>query len=176
MAFLERARLDVKQVKDCLRDLQRLPPMRSLAETVDLGERFMFLDSTLFVARGGIEALEGLGAAGKRPKRPAGKDPLEDIDWDPALTAGNAMYDRLVAAMRLPDRASRAKAFRKIEADIKATFFSPDTKANGIGWMTKAGWENTIKTLVDQGAMKQSIDASTAFNGKFVAASGALKR
>ena len=65
---------------------------------------------------------------------------------------------------------------KQIEADIKATFFSPDTKANGIGWITKVGWENTIKTLVDQGAMKQSIDASTAFNDKFVAASGALKR
>jgi NitT/TauT family transport system substrate-binding protein len=65
---------------------------------------------------------------------------------------------------------------KQLEADIKATFFSPDTKANGIGWMTKAGWEKTIKTLVDQGAMKQSIDAAAAFNDKPLTAATALKR
>src|SRR5882757_7373126 len=30
---------------------------------------------------------------------------------------------------------------KQIEADIKATFFSPETKANGIGWMNKVTWE-----------------------------------
>jgi NitT/TauT family transport system substrate-binding protein len=65
---------------------------------------------------------------------------------------------------------------KQLEADIKATFFSPDTEANGIGWMTKSGWEKTIKTLVDQGAMKQSIDAAAAFNDKFLTAAAALKR
>jgi NitT/TauT family transport system substrate-binding protein len=65
---------------------------------------------------------------------------------------------------------------KQIEADIKGTFFSPDTKTNGIGWMTQANWEKTIRTLVDQGAMKQSIDASTAFTDKFLTAAQALKR
>jgi NitT/TauT family transport system substrate-binding protein len=65
---------------------------------------------------------------------------------------------------------------KQLEADIKATFFSPDTKTNGIGWMTKSNWEKTVKTLVDQGAMKQSIDAAAAFNDKFLTAAAALKR
>ena len=44
---------------------------------------------------------------------------------------------------------------KQIEADIKSTFFSAETKTNGIGWMTKDYWEKTTKILVDQGAMKQ---------------------
>ena len=47
----------------------------------------------------------------------------------------------------------------QIEADIKSTFFSADTQAHGLGWMTEDTWQKTIKILVDQGAMKQSIDA-----------------
>jgi NitT/TauT family transport system substrate-binding protein len=64
----------------------------------------------------------------------------------------------------------------QLQADIKGTFFSPDTKANGIGWMTKEKWEATIKTLVDQSAMKQSIDAGPAFNDSYLAAASAPKR
>jgi len=65
---------------------------------------------------------------------------------------------------------------KQIEADIKGTFFSADTKANGLGWMTQSGWEKTVKTLVDQGAMKQSIDAAAAFSDKFLTAAQALRR
>jgi NitT/TauT family transport system substrate-binding protein len=64
----------------------------------------------------------------------------------------------------------------QLQADIKSTFFSPDTKANGLGWMTKERWEATIKTLVDQSAMKQSIDAGAAFNDSFLTAAAAPKR
>ena len=64
----------------------------------------------------------------------------------------------------------------QLQADIKGTFYSADTKANGIGWMTKEKWEGTIKTLVDQSAMKQSIDAGAAFNVSFLAAASAPKR
>ncbi len=65
---------------------------------------------------------------------------------------------------------------KQIEADIKGTFFSAETKANGLGWMTQSGWEKTVKTLVDQGAMKQSIDAAAAFSDKFLTAAQALRR
>ena len=43
---------------------------------------------------------------------------------------------------------------KQIEADLKYTFFSNDTKTNGIGWMNQDTWQKTIKILVDQGAMK----------------------
>lgn len=65
---------------------------------------------------------------------------------------------------------------KQIEADMKASFFSDDTKANGIGAMNKQTWEATTKTLLDQGAMKQPIDVSATFAGQFVKAANALRR
>jgi NitT/TauT family transport system substrate-binding protein len=65
---------------------------------------------------------------------------------------------------------------RQIEADIKYTFFSNATKANGIGWMTKDAWEKTIKILADQGALKGTIDADKAFTDKYVTSAKPLKQ
>jgi NitT/TauT family transport system substrate-binding protein len=65
---------------------------------------------------------------------------------------------------------------RQIKADVDHTFFSKDTQANGIGWMTEETWKQSIKLLVDQGAMKQSIDAAKVFNTKYLAAAKPLKK
>ena len=62
---------------------------------------------------------------------------------------------------------------QQLEADIKSTFFSGETKARGLGWMTKERWQQTVKILVDQGAMKQTIDASAAFTDAFLAKANA---
>ncbi len=64
---------------------------------------------------------------------------------------------------------------QQIQADVKSTFFSDDTKTHGIGWMTKAKWESTTKLLVEQGAMKQNIDVSAAFLGQVPAGCGAAQ-
>jgi NitT/TauT family transport system substrate-binding protein len=65
---------------------------------------------------------------------------------------------------------------KQIEADIKGTFFSADTKAHGLGWMTKEAWGSTTKILLDQDVMKQSIDVSAVFSDKFLEGANALKR
>jgi NitT/TauT family transport system substrate-binding protein len=65
---------------------------------------------------------------------------------------------------------------KQIEADVKGTFFSGDTKTNGIGWMTKEKWEKTTKILVDQGAMKKAINVDAAFSDKFLSGAKPLKQ
>jgi len=65
---------------------------------------------------------------------------------------------------------------QQIEADIKSTFFSPQTKTHGIGWMTKEAWASTTKILLEQGVMKQAINVEAAFSDKFLSAANALKR
>jgi NitT/TauT family transport system substrate-binding protein len=65
---------------------------------------------------------------------------------------------------------------KQIEADIKYTFFSNETKANGIGAMNKDTWEKTIKILADQGALKGTVDADKAFTDKYVASAKPLKQ
>jgi NitT/TauT family transport system substrate-binding protein len=65
---------------------------------------------------------------------------------------------------------------KQIEADIKGTFFSPDTKSHGLGWMTNDYWEKTAKILLSQGVMKQPIKVEAAFTDKYLASANALKR
>jgi NitT/TauT family transport system substrate-binding protein len=65
---------------------------------------------------------------------------------------------------------------KQINADIKYTFFSSETKTNGIGWMDKATWEKTVKILVDHGGMKSTIDAEKAFTAKYLGPAKPLKQ
>jgi hypothetical protein len=58
----------------------------------------------------------------------------------------------------------------------QAHFISSDTKAHGISWMTGVICQKTVKTLVDQNAMKQTIDATKPFNNQYVSAANTLKR
>ena len=56
----------------------------------------------------------------------------------------------------------------QIKADIASTFTSPDTKAHGLGWMTKEQWDQTLKTLSDQGVLKSVPPVESVFTDKFL--------
>jgi hypothetical protein len=119
VAYLQSARLNSRQALARLKDLQALPPMPSVADKIDLGERFMFLDSVQMVRRGGVGTLEGL--SGGKSEKPTKEElrGLSMIDWAPALRNGNQWYDRMVAALRHKDRAGRKKALDAIERDLR---------------------------------------------------------
>jgi hypothetical protein len=68
----------------------------------------------MFLDRHGSEGLRRL--VGKPLE---GKQPPEDIHWDPALRGLTKMYDRVSAALRLADRASRAKELTQIDKELK---------------------------------------------------------
>jgi len=65
---------------------------------------------------------------------------------------------------------------KQLEADIKSTFFSADTKTHGIGWMTKEAWSSTTKILVEQAVMKEAINVDATFDDKFLTGAKALKQ
>ena len=60
-------------IESCIRDLQKLPAMPALADKMDLGERFVFLDSLMSIDREGMKALQALTTfqddPNKLPKR-----------------------------------------------------------------------------------------------------------
>ncbi len=121
LVFLDSAGLDSRRIMACLDDLRKLPPLPRMADKVDLCERFMFLDIVMMVDRGGTKYLEGLGF-GTSPRIPdaLSKLLLSAIDWDPALRNGNRCYDRMVKAMRIADRATRAERLEEIDEELKA--------------------------------------------------------
>jgi len=104
LAYVERARLTPAQVRDRLKELQGLPPLPSVADKVDLAQRRMHLETVQSIRRGDDAKMEKV---------------LAVIDWEPALRNSNRWYDRLVAALRLKDRAARQKEVDKIDEDLR---------------------------------------------------------
>jgi len=123
IVLLGRGKHSSQQIQSWVADLQKLPPSQLLADKLDLCERFMTLDSIMSIAVSGgrnIDQLaDGLGAKPAKDQ-PWGRLFTNSIDFDPAFRNANQMFDRCVAAGRLPDRASRKQAFAEIEADIVA--------------------------------------------------------
>jgi hypothetical protein len=128
LAFLAQEKLDAKQLANCLRDLQELPPLPGIARQLDLSERFLVLDSLMMIVRQSVGYLDRLAASRTTIPSSLPQDIIErwrvegltDIDWDRALTNANRWYDRLAAAARESDRKSRDKKLDQIVADVKA--------------------------------------------------------
>jgi hypothetical protein len=120
LAYLDRAGLSAKEARACLKDLQELPPMPPLADTIDVGERFMFLDNVQLVRRGRISIKTLAAFPSFQPEKadPNADKALAAIDWEPALRNGNRLFDRMAAALRLKDRAKREQEVEGIENEL----------------------------------------------------------
>jgi hypothetical protein len=124
LAYLGHEGLTARRVRGCLQDLRALPTLPSMADKIDLAERFTYLDCVQLVRRRGPDALEFDAVhGGALPKKltPRAEEALAAIDWEPALRNGNRFYDRMAAAMRIKDRSGRGKAFDAIEEDLTET-------------------------------------------------------
>jgi hypothetical protein len=120
LAFLEHANLTTKQLLEKLKDLQVLPPFARAAEKVDVTERIMFLDCLRLVRGGGFGMVQGLDGGNAPKPTDEEKKALAIIDWAPAEVSGKLWYDRMVAAMRKPNRVERNLALDALDAELKA--------------------------------------------------------
>jgi RNA polymerase sigma factor (sigma-70 family) len=128
LALLDRARPTAQQARAWLRDLQRLPPSPSIADKVDRGERFTFLNTVLLVRRSGIKTLRLIKYIEEEPGQPGPKEPdpetpqaiIDALDWDMLLRTGNRWFDREVAALRLQDRPARERELQRIDEELQA--------------------------------------------------------
>jgi hypothetical protein len=96
----------------------RLPPVPEIADKVDLGVRFEFLDIVMMFDRGwlGLRSLEALSAGRRLAKGPEPEMNRfgKNINWDPAMPSANKWFDRLVAALRIKNRAAQKKEWRQV--------------------------------------------------------------
>jgi hypothetical protein len=122
VALLGHVKHSSKQVLAWLEDLRKLPPMPSLADKLDLGERFLMLEILMSIAYHGpkiLERLDGPGLAPPHEDRVLDRLFTSNIDLDPAFRNTNRMFDRMAAACRLPDRAARERELANIVDEIK---------------------------------------------------------
>jgi hypothetical protein len=111
ITFIAHANLDSKQLLERLKVIQTLPAFGTAASKIDLGERFMFIDSVQMIRSGRFANV-------KNQAKPEDLKALGLIDWEPALRNGNMQYDRMVAALRIRNRAEREPALDRIEKEL----------------------------------------------------------
>jgi hypothetical protein len=134
LVYLDSVRPDGRALERCLCDLQKLPARSQVAETFDLGERCMVLDTILTAARHGVEHFEDsfrlwLAFRAIREPEPVDNKPgfkafpkpiPRNANWDIALRNANRWHDRCVAALRQKDHRLRKEQCDQITADVKA--------------------------------------------------------
>jgi hypothetical protein len=123
--MIQQTQLSAAQARKMREDLERLPAMPEMADKIDSGERFAWLDVIVRMAR---------DAAEKRSKL-AGT-----IDWDLVVRQGNADYDRLVEAIRRPTRAQRKAVCDEIDLENREKIAdSRDTVKSGLRMLANRG-------------------------------------
>jgi hypothetical protein len=121
-AMLQHIPITAPQVARMRADIAALPPTRPLADTIDVAERFEYLDIAAEFKRVGlsaVHALSGSAKSGIRGKTRADTLIIGAIDWNQALRIGNPWYDRMAEACRKPTRAQRAAAILQFSQDLQ---------------------------------------------------------
>lgn len=136
MVLLESPELNAQQLEDRRRELQLLPQMPTMADSVEFGERFQFLSMVMTFSRGGAEGMQRLaGEFNAKGPDIFTKAYVDAIDWDPVMRTGHEWFDRLVSAMRTKKRAVRVDRLDEIHSDakfIKSEMLKPATLLRAV--------------------------------------------
>ncbi len=108
-----------RRIAEIRRQLAGLPEAGTMADAIETCERTMYIDSVLLMTRNELD-LGLLGGGENAIPRVLRMTAVSTVDWNTVLRDGNQMYDRIVAAMRLPGRRERQAALQVIDDEMKA--------------------------------------------------------
>ena len=104
--------------------LEKLPPISSLAAKIDLTERYMYLDTTISLARNGPHVLSVINgsAADESPVLSSLAKTASGtlVDWDLVLKKGNYWYDEIKRINDIKSFSQRAIENKKLEERLTA--------------------------------------------------------
>ena len=106
--------------------LEKLPPISSLAEKIDLTERYTYLDATISIARHGPQALSMVTDGSATEDNPVLTSLAKTVsgslvDWDLVLKKGNYWYDEIKRINDIKSFAQRAIENKKLEVRLTAS-------------------------------------------------------
>lgn len=125
-AVLAHGNLAADQARQMYDDLQSLPPLPSVADAIDVGERFSFLSCTQLLADRGWGEMDRImnllgtldGDELKTDRTDFSRMNALKLNWDAIRQMANSWYDRLAAAERQPTWAQRAAATAQIDTEL----------------------------------------------------------
>jgi hypothetical protein len=118
IVFLERANLGAKDLEGCIGDLRGLPPLPSIVDMLNIGERFWTLETIMLLDQFGAAHLNRVvGIVNMKPVCWFADDILDGIDWNPGLAVLNKWYDRVVAAGNERNRTKRNQQLLEIDRE-----------------------------------------------------------
>lgn len=121
LAVLEAARPTAVKALIWRDQLAALPPVLPLADSVELSERYMFLDGMQFIHRDPEQFKQHVSLRAFKEAPEAIPRALIRMDWNRSLKLGNRWYDRACDALRRPTRSERLSALAAVEK------YTPDT-------------------------------------------------
>ncbi len=101
--------------------LEQLSPIPRMADSINIGERYMFLDACTHLARdtAGVKEFISIEYDGSLSSTLTGLLAKRLIDWDEPMKIGNQWYDKLVEAARKPSYLEKKEALDVIDAELK---------------------------------------------------------
>lgn len=124
VAFLEHGKLDEKAIRSCREDLQNLPPMPRIVESMNLSERFWLLEMITRIDRDGVRAFSPLKPRKKGDGEEKKKDAMDLLlavppQWDLAMKDINHWMDRAIESTRERDFKKRKEKMLEFDTEIK---------------------------------------------------------
>jgi hypothetical protein len=111
-----------QQIERLQKAWSELPPIPSVVDRIDVGERFRFLDAICLLNRQGPTALQQLfGDLSASSEESALQKAVADalFDWNEPLRMGNHWFDSETAICRLTDRKEREAALQQSRVDLQ---------------------------------------------------------
>lgn len=113
LLLLDHPKLDLELASEIAIELHNSTQRISIAETLNSGERFLYLDAALRFATGRLGGRSDFG-------EDAGKAARKTLDSNLILKLGNEWYDRIVRIAELKKLEERRLAISEMESDIRA--------------------------------------------------------
>jgi hypothetical protein len=141
LLLLHAGRPNAKQIARLRVAWNSLPPMPGLADRIDLGDRYRFLNLLCLLDQKGPALLQQiLGDSAASAEDSALQKAASDtfFDWNEPLKMGNQWFDHQVAICRLTDRHERQLALEKSAAELRQ--MADDSSSPGmfaLNWFTK---------------------------------------
>jgi hypothetical protein len=98
--------------------IEKLPPINSYGDGIDISERYLYLDLMQHGARRGLGKFQDAVSQSPPPKSRSFLWNLAPVRWGHAMAVGNHWYDRLAAAAAKSDRVERRSAILAVMRDI----------------------------------------------------------